>query len=168
MQIAWRRQKGKSRRIRSAGSWLGKRDKDESRDRSGAAERTELFVEFRCGPANAKVKGSVMTNLPVEQSGDDVRTRNSLPKTANRNRNTITQATGEKVKDVLLSKIGGPAAELEQAGQTITNSQTDEEALEINRTSNSDKTVAGGVVREARCWKRRALPAPLRGVRSSA
>ena len=41
-------------------------------------------------------------------------------------------ATGEKVKDVLISKIGGPGAELEQSGQTVTNTQTDEEALEVN------------------------------------
>jgi len=40
-------------------------------------------------------------------------------------------ATGEKVKDVLMAKIGG-SSPLAQAGQTVTNTQTDEEALEIN------------------------------------
>ena len=39
-------------------------------------------------------------------------------------------ASGEKVKDVLLSKLG--EREFEQAGQKITNTQTDEEALEVN------------------------------------
>ena len=36
------------------------------------------------------------------------------------------------MKDVLISKIGGPGAELEQSGQTVTNDQTDEEPLEVN------------------------------------
>jgi hypothetical protein len=39
-------------------------------------------------------------------------------------------AADEKIKDVLISKIGG--TEFEQAGQTVTNVQTDEEALEVN------------------------------------
>ena len=33
---------------------------------------------------------------------------------------------------MLISKIGGPGAIYEQAGQTVTNVQTDEEALEVN------------------------------------
>jgi hypothetical protein len=39
-------------------------------------------------------------------------------------------AGGEKVQDVLSSKLGEIA--YEQAGQKITNTQTDEEALEAN------------------------------------
>jgi hypothetical protein len=91
----------------------------------------ELFVEFQCGPANAIVKGSVMTNVPV-----------NIAKTVFEQKFTATKgkqkpefyytASKEKIKDVLISKIGGPGAELEQSGQTVTNTQTDEEPLELN------------------------------------
>lgn len=93
---------------------------------------TELFVEFQCGPANAKVKGSVMTNVPV----DIVKTvfeQKWTAKTGKQKPEYYYTSSGEKVKDVLMSKLGGPEAEYEQAGQTITNNQTDEEPLELNR-----------------------------------
>lgn len=92
----------------------------------------ELFVEFSCGPATAIVKGSVMTNIPV----DVVKTvfeQKFTAKTGKQKPEFYYTSTGEKVKDVLMSKIGGPGAELEQSGQTVTNIQTDEEALELNR-----------------------------------
>lgn len=92
----------------------------------------EWFVEFQCGPAAAKVKGSVMTNVPV----DVVKTvfeQKFTAKTGKQKPEYYYTATGEKVKDVLISKIGGPGAELEQSGQTVTNTQTDEEPLELNR-----------------------------------
>ena len=44
----------------------------------------------------------------------------------------LLHVENEKVKDVLFSKIGGPGAVFEQAGQTVTNVQKDEEALEVN------------------------------------
>ena len=28
----------------------------------------ELFIEFKCGPATVKVKGSVLTNIPANKS----------------------------------------------------------------------------------------------------
>jgi hypothetical protein len=94
-------------------------------------QSTELFVEFQCGPANAKVKGSVMTNVP----GDVVKTvfeQKFSAKKGKQKPEYYYTASGEKVQDVLISKIGGPGAELEQSGQTVTNTQTDEEALEVN------------------------------------
>jgi hypothetical protein len=95
-------------------------------------QATELFVEFQCGPANAKVKGSVMANVPV----DVVKTvfeQKFTAKTGKQKPEYYYTSSGEKIKDVLMSKLGGPEAEFEQAGQTVTNSQTDEEPLELNR-----------------------------------
>lgn len=92
-------------------------------------QSTELFVEFQCGPANAKVKGSVMANLPVNQMLTTVNENFTAKKGKQKPESYYTSAT-EKVKDVLISKIG--ATEFEQAGQTLTNVQTSEEALEIN------------------------------------
>lgn len=95
-------------------------------------QSTELFVEFQCGPANAKVTGSVMTNIPA----DVVKTTFEERFTAKKGKQKpefYYNAADEKIQDVLISKIGGPGAELEQSGQTVTNNQTDEEPLEVNR-----------------------------------
>jgi hypothetical protein len=92
----------------------------------------ELFVEFTCGPASALVKGSVMTNIPV----DVVKTTFEEKFTAKAGKQKpefYYTSSGEKVKDVLIAKVGPPAAEFEQSGQTVTNTQTDEEPLELNR-----------------------------------
>ena len=78
-------------------------------------QSTELFVEFQCGPANAKVKGSVLANIPA----DVVRTSFEERFTAKKGKQKpefYYTASGEKVQDVLISKIGGPGAELEQSG----------------------------------------------------
>jgi hypothetical protein len=91
----------------------------------------ELFVEFTCGPAIAKVTGSVLTNLPADKSQTDIEEKFTAKKGKQKPEYYYTSKTA-KVKDVLTSKIGGPGAELEQSGQTITNVQDDEEALEIN------------------------------------
>jgi hypothetical protein len=93
----------------------------------------EWFVEFTCGPANAKVKGSVLTNIPANKAETKVEEKFTAKKGKQKPEYYYLSKT-EKVKDVLISKIGGPGAELEQSGQTITNIQTDEEALEINTT----------------------------------
>lgn len=95
-------------------------------------QSTELFVEFQCGPAPAQVKGSVMTNIPV----DVVKTvfvQKFTAKNGKQKPEYYYTSSGEKVKDVLMSKLGGVTAEFEQAGQTVTNNQTDEEPLELNR-----------------------------------
>ena len=92
-------------------------------------EATELFVEFQCGPANAKVKGSVMAKLPVNQMLLTMEQKFTASKGKQKPEYYYTTST-EKVKDVLISKIG--ATEFEQAGQTVTNLQTDEELLEVN------------------------------------
>jgi hypothetical protein len=94
-------------------------------------QSTELFVEFFCGPATAKVKGSVLTNIPGDKSETKFEEKFVAKKGKQKPEYYYTSKT-EKTKDVLISKIGGPGAELEQSGQTITNVQTDEEALEVN------------------------------------
>lgn len=91
----------------------------------------ELFVEFTCGPANAKVKGSVLTNIPADKSETKIEEKFTAKKGKQKPEYYYTSKT-EKLKDVLMSKIGGPGAAYEQAGQTITNVQIDEEALEVN------------------------------------
>ncbi len=91
----------------------------------------ELFVEFSCGPATAKVIGSVLTNIPADKSEPKLEEKFTAKKGKQKPEYYYTSKT-TKVKDVLMSKIGGPAAEFEQSGQTITNIQTDEEVLEVN------------------------------------
>ncbi len=90
----------------------------------------EVFVEFGCGPVPVVVRGSVMTNLTANKI-ETVFDEKFTAKVGKQKPEYYYTATGEKVKDVLFSKIGG-SAPLEQAGQTITNTQTDEEALEVN------------------------------------
>jgi hypothetical protein len=94
-------------------------------------QSTELFVEFNCGPATAKVKGSVLTNIPDDKAETKVDEKFTAKKGKQKPEYYYTSKT-EKTKDVLITKIGGAGAELEQSGQTITNVQTDEEALEVN------------------------------------
>lgn len=92
-------------------------------------QATELFIEFACGPANVKVKGSVLTSIPANVSKTAFEEKFKATKGKQKPEYYYT-ASDEKVKDVLISKIG--PTEFEQAGQTITNTQTDEEALEVN------------------------------------
>ncbi|HTZ63705.1 MAG TPA: hypothetical protein VMB51_06335 [Solirubrobacteraceae bacterium] len=94
-------------------------------------QATELFAEFECGPAAAKVKGSVLTNIPANKMETKIEEKFTAKKGKQKPEYYYTSKT-EKVKDVLMSKIGGPGAAYEQAGQTITNVQIDEEALEVN------------------------------------
>lgn len=90
----------------------------------------ELFVEFACGPIPVIVKGSVMTNIPANIARTTFEEKFTT-KNGKQKPEFYYTPSGEKVKDVLESKIGG-SAPLEQAGQTVTNSQVDEEALEVN------------------------------------
>jgi hypothetical protein len=88
------------------------------------------FVEFTCGPIPVFVQGSVMTNVPVNITKTVFELKFNA-KVGKQKPEYYYTSTGEKVKDVLFAKFGG-SGELEQAGQTITNTQTDEEALELN------------------------------------
>lgn len=94
-------------------------------------QSTELFVEFQCGPVNAKVKGSVLCALPVDKMEPTLEEKFTAKKGKQKPEYYYASPT-EKIKDVLMSKIGGPGIEFEQAGQTVTNVQTDEESLEVN------------------------------------
>lgn len=89
----------------------------------------ELFVEFQCGPAFVKVKGSVLTNVPVDKALTKLEMKFTAKKGKQKPEYYYITKT-EKIQDVLIAKIG--ATEFEQAGQTITNVQTAEEPLEVN------------------------------------
>ncbi len=91
----------------------------------------ELFVEFNCVLALAAVKGSVLTKLPVNRSETTLEEKFTASKGKQKPEYYYTPSK-EKIKDVLYSKIGGEGVEYEQSGQTVTNIQTDEEALEVN------------------------------------
>jgi hypothetical protein len=95
-----------------------------------APQSGEIFVEFGCGPVPVVVRGSVMTNITANKV-ETVFDEKFTAKVGKQKPEYYYTETGEKVKDVLFSKIGG-SAPLEQAGQTITNTQTDEEPLEVN------------------------------------
>lgn len=92
----------------------------------------EVFVEFTCGSAvTAEVKGSVLTNVPANKVVTKIEEKFSAKNGKQKPEYYYTGA-GEEIKDVLEAKIGAFGAELEQAGQTVTNTQTDEEAGEVN------------------------------------
>jgi hypothetical protein len=91
----------------------------------------ELFVEFECGTAPVKVKGSVLTNIPDDKAETKVEEKFTAKKGKQKPEYYYTSKT-TKIRDVLASKLGGPGVEYEQSGQTVTNTQTDEEALEVN------------------------------------
>jgi len=89
-----------------------------------------LFIEFTCGPITIKVKGSILVNIkagkmetkPIQKySGLKGKQKPEFYETAG----------GEKVKDILESE-NSIGKKFEQAGQTVTNTQTNEEALEAN------------------------------------
>lgn len=90
------------------------------------------FVEFTCGSAvSAEVTGSVLTNVPVDKIVTKIEEKFSA-KNGKQKPEYYYTSSGEKVKDVLMAYIGAFGSELEQAGQTVTNTQTDEEAGEVN------------------------------------
>lgn len=93
----------------------------------------EVIVEFTCGPSPVEVTGSVLTNIPANKSERDVEEKFTAKKGKQKPEYYYTSKT-EKVKDVLTTRIGGPASEFVQSGQTVTNIQTDEEPLEVNTT----------------------------------
>lgn len=89
----------------------------------------ELFVQFVCGPAAAEVKGSILVPLKADKMETSPVEKFKASK-GKQKPEAYETSTGEKVVDVLQSKIG--ATEFEQSGQTVTNTQVDEEALEIS------------------------------------
>ena len=123
-------------------------------------QSTELLVEFERGPANAKVKGSVMANVPVDSMKTTVEQKFSAKKGKQKPEYYYT-ATDEKVKDVLISKIG--ATEFEQAGQTVTNVQTGEEELEVNTAISPAPALGGRVPAERAAVRGANEPRALRG-----
>lgn len=98
-----------------------------------APQTGTMLVEFECGHVlEAKVRGSVLVPIKTDKMETKVTEKFSASKGKQKPEDYET-ASGEKVRDVLetkLAELGGGA--FEQSGQTITNVQTDEEALEVN------------------------------------
>jgi hypothetical protein len=90
----------------------------------------ELFIEFGCGPLTIRVKGSVLVNVKAGKMETKPVQKYSGAKGIQKP-SEYEEAGGGKVKDVLESEIVG-VTKFERAGQTITNTQTNEEALEAN------------------------------------
>ncbi len=93
-----------------------------------APESEPLFVKLECGPVGIEVRGSVLVNVragkmevsPVQKYSG----RKGIQKPT-----FYEEVAGTKIYDFLESKS---FVAFEQAGQTFTNTQTDEEALEAN------------------------------------
>jgi len=92
-------------------------------------QETALFVVFRCGPAESEVKGAILTNIKAGKMETAVKEKFKA-KTGVQKPDEYETEGGGKVPAFLEADIG--ATEFVQAGQTITNVQTDEEALEVN------------------------------------
>jgi hypothetical protein len=88
--------------------------------------KTGLFIEFGCGPLPVKVQGSVL--VPLKPT-NKMESKITLKYTAKKGKQKPEKFEGE-AKDVLESALKN--LPFEQAGQTITTVQTNEEALEIN------------------------------------
>jgi len=94
------------------------------------AAGAELFIEFGCGPLTIKVKGSVLVNVKAGKM-ETKPVQKYVGTKGIQKPSEYETAGGAKVKDILESEIVG-VTKFERAGQTITNTQTDEEALEVN------------------------------------
>jgi hypothetical protein len=89
-----------------------------------------LFIEFTCGPLTIKVRGSVLVNIKAgKMETKPVQKFSGLK--GKQKPEFYEEANGTKVKDILESE-NSVGKKFEQAGQTVTNTQTNEEALEAN------------------------------------
>jgi hypothetical protein len=88
--------------------------------------KTGFFIEFSCGPLPVQVKGSVLVPLTPTNKMEPKLT---LKYVATKGVQKPTKFEGEPA-DVLESSLKGKP--FEQAGQTLTTVQTNEELLEIN------------------------------------
>jgi len=96
---------------------------------------TELFVAFACGPAKAKVKGSVLVNVKAGKMEESLKEafKGITGKVGHQNPEEYETASGERVKDILETQLANnETAPFEQSSQTVTNTQKDEELLEVN------------------------------------
>ena len=95
------------------------------------AESGELLAKFVCGPSRVEVRGAVLVNIPAGKMESTFAEKFSTKKGVQKP-DAYENAKGEKVPTFLEADASGLTKGWEQAGQTITNTQTDEEALEVN------------------------------------
>lgn len=95
------------------------------------AEAGELLAKFVCGPSRVEVRGAVLVNIPAGRMettfAEKYSSKKGIQKPA-----AYENAKGEKVPAILETDASSLTKGWEQSGQTITNTQTDEEALEVN------------------------------------
>lgn len=89
----------------------------------------EYFVTFRCGPAESKVRGSVLVNV-IAGKMETSFVEKFTAKEGVQKPSEYETAEGTKVPDFLEADLG--ATEFVRAGQTVANTQKNEEALEVN------------------------------------
>ncbi|HTR89128.1 MAG TPA: IPT/TIG domain-containing protein, partial [Solirubrobacteraceae bacterium] len=92
-----------------------------------AATEEETIAEFTCGSKKAVVKGSVIVSV----SSNEMETAPTLKYSASGGKQSIENLEGEPT-DVLETSLNGAA--FEQTGLTVTTTQTNEEAVEVNTT----------------------------------
>jgi len=95
------------------------------------AEAGELLAKFVCGPSRVEVRGSVLVNIPAGKM-ESTFAEKFVSKKGIQKPDVYETGTGELVKSFLETDATGLTKGWEQSGQTITNTQTDEEALEVN------------------------------------
>lgn len=95
------------------------------------AESGELLAKFVCGPSRVEVRGAVLVNIPAGKMETTFAEKYSAKKGIQKP-TAYENAKGEKVPAILETDASGLTKGWEQSGQTITNTQTDEEALEVN------------------------------------
>jgi hypothetical protein len=93
-----------------------------------------VFAEFKCGPASSEVRensalGGILASLPVGKMETKVDEK-FVAKSGKQKPDAYYNSKGEKVACFLEADIG--KTPFEQAGQSETNVQSDEEALEVN------------------------------------
>jgi hypothetical protein len=93
-----------------------------------------VFAEFQCGPGFSEVRensalGGILASLPVGKMETNVDEK-FVAKSGKQKPDAYYNSKGEKIACFLEANIG--KTPFEQAGQTETNVQTDEEALEVN------------------------------------
>lgn len=95
------------------------------------AESGVLLAKFVCGPSRIEVRGAVLVNIPAGKMettfAEKYSSKKGIQKPA-----AYENAKGEKVPAILETDASGLTKNWEQSGQTVTNTQTDEEALEVN------------------------------------
>lgn len=96
-----------------------------------SAQTGEVLAQFKCGPASVEVRGAVLVNVPTLKMEEKFALKYSAKKGVQKP-DVYETESGEKVKAYLETNGAGLTKGWEQSGQTVTNTQTNEELLEVN------------------------------------